>query len=813
MDLLLQNVRFAVRTLRRNRLFTVFSVLTLGLGIGANTAVFSVIRGVLLEPLPYANADRLLLVRQAAPLAGRANASVSVRELYDYREQTASFDALVEYHQMNFDLLGHGDPDRVNTGVVSHDFFDVLGIRPILGRTFVEGDDAPGADAVLVLSHSYWEKAFGSDPSVVGRVFQMNDRPHTVIGVLPAVPMYPQENDVYMSVSACPFRAAAETRMQQNRRAFSALTVFGRMKPGIARAQAESDVEAVCRRFTSENPSVYPASSGFGATTLAIQTELTRQARPLLLILLGTTALVLLIACANVANLSLARLLRRERELAVRAALGAGRGQLIRQLLTESTLLSLAGGAAGLLVANSTLSLLTAFVGRFTPRTGEIRIDLTVLLYTLALSLVTGIVFGTLPAFSSRAELVGALKAGSKGAGDSPTRRRVQNALIVGQVAMSVVLLVGAGLLLASLFRLQRVDGGYNGDDVTAGEVFPNFTKYGAPADQQRFYEAALSQLEQEPGVLRATVTNAVPLSAIRPGSNPVLIKGGAESANAERPTADLSVVTPGYFAILDIPVLEGRDFTAADKRIGAPVVIVNQTMAKHWEHGSALGGQISVDGGQTWATVVGVAGDVRQYGLDHAIVPQLFFPLSQSSGIGGGRFLVRSHADPATVARVLRSSIHAVDPDMPIKNVTTMAELRDRFLETPRVTAWLLTIFAALAFAVTISGISGVIALSVSQRIEEFGVRMALGASRPRVLGLVVGQGIRLVVLGLVVGLAGSFIVTRVLGAYLFATRPTDPLTLVLVSLSVVLTGAASCAGPAWRAATADPLRALRAD
>src|SRR4051812_49426218 len=271
MDLLLHDIRFGVRTLIRNRVFTAFAVLTLGLGIGANTAIFSVIDGVLLKPLPYANGDRLLLIRQSAPLAGRANANVAIKELYDYREQTAAFDALVEYHQMNFDLLRHGDPDRVNTGVVSHDFFDVLGIKPLLGRTFRADDDRPGADAVLVLSHSYWEKTFGSDPQIIGRVFEMNDRPHTVVGVLPAVPMYPQENDVYMSVSACPFRAAAEKRINQNRRAFAALTVFGRLKPGVTQARANADVDAICGRFTSENRGVYAASSGFMATTLPVR--------------------------------------------------------------------------------------------------------------------------------------------------------------------------------------------------------------------------------------------------------------------------------------------------------------------------------------------------------------------------------------------------------------------------------------------------------------------------------------------------------------------------------------------------------------
>jgi putative ABC transport system permease protein len=812
MDTLLHNIRFAFRTLRKNRLFAIFAVLTLGLGIGANTAIFSVIDGVLLKPLPYESGDRLLLVRQSAPLAGRPNAGVSIKELYDYREQTASFDALVEYHQMNFDLLTKGEPDRVNTGVVSHDFFNVLGIRPILGRTFLSGDDAAGADAVLVLSNSYWRKAFGADPGIVGRVFQMNDRPHTVVGVLPAVPLYPQENDVYMSVSACPFRAASEKRIAQNRRAFAALTVFGRLKAAVTRDQATADVRRVVDTFTNDNRGVYPAASGFTATTLPVRDELTRGARPLLLILLGTTAFVLLIACSNIANLSLARLLRRERELAVRAALGAGRRQLIAQLLTESIILSLAGGVVGLVFASSTLSMLTAFIGRFTERTTEIQIDPRVLVFTIGISFVTGIIFGILPALSTRADLVSSMKQGSKGAGDSPGRRRLQSGLIVVQVAVSVVLLVGAGLLLASLFRLRQVDPGYRGERVLSAEAFPNFTKYPQAAAQRQFYETALLRLESEPGVASAAVTNAVPLSAITPGANPVVIKG-EDASTGKQPTTDLNIASPGYFATLDIPILDGRDFAKADTSECLPVAIINKTMTKYWQKANPIGSQISFDNGKTWVTVVGVAGDTRQYGLDRDSPPQVFIPLSQAGGIGGGRFIVRTQADPLAFGQALRNAIHAVDPDMPVKNVTTLMELRDQALATPKLTALLLTLFAALALAVTISGISGVIAISVSHRMEEFGLRMALGATRPMILNQVVWQGLKLVIVGLVIGVAASFATTRVLSTYLYATTATDPVTLAAVCVAFIAAGAASCLAPAWRATAVDPLTALRAE
>ena len=813
MDHLLRDIRYGIRTLSKNRAFTALAVVTLGLGIGANTAIFSVIEGVLLKPLPYTNGDRLVLVRQSAPLAGQPNAGVSIRELYDYREQTRAFDALVEYHQMNFDLLKRGEPDRVNVGVVSHDFFDVLGIQPILGRTFVASDDAMGADAVLILSYSYWQTRFGGDQSIVGQVFQMNDRPHTVIGVLPNVPHYPQENDVYMPVSACPFRAAAERRIAQNRRAFG-LIVFGRLKSGVTTGQATKDVEAICGRFTRENPKVYRPGSGFAASTLEVREALTSNARPMLLILLATTGFVLLIACANVANLMLARLLRRDRELAVRTALGAGRGQLVRQLLTESLLLSLAGGALGLLFASSTLAMLTSFVARFTARTGEIGVDPRVLVFALLVSLATGIAFGIFPALNARVDLNAAMKQGGRGSGVGRSHRRMQNTLIVAQVAVSVVLLVGAGLLLASFYRLQKVNPGYRTDHVLSAEAFTNFSKYPNLDSQLRFYKPVLERLKAEPGVVSAAVTNAVPLSATAaPFNNPFAIEGHATDDPDKRPTADVRVASPDYFKTLGVPIVSGRTFTDLDEQTDAPpVVVINRAMLRYWEGQDPVGSRVSFDPQQRqWATVVGVVGDVRQFGLEQSIA-QVYQPMSQSQGFGG-RFVVRTTGDPMAAARALREDIHAVDAAMPVVNVKTLEDLRDGYLATPKLTALLLTVFAGLALVVTMAGITGVIGTSVSQRAHEFGVRMALGASRERVLGLVIGQGLMLVLAGLGAGILASLALARVLASYLYQTEPTDPAALAFVAIAFLAAGLAACAGPAWRATTVDPMTALRAD
>jgi predicted permease len=814
LDELWLDLRFAARTLAKSRAFALLAVLTLGLGIGANTAIFSVIYGVLLKPLPYAEGDRLVLVRQSAPLVGRADVGVSIKEFFTYRDQaTADFDALVEFHQMNFDLLKRGEPDRVNTGVVSPNFFDVLGIKPILGRSFVPDDDKPGAPAVLVISYSYWQRKFGGDTAIVGQVFEMNDRPHTVVGVLPNVPHYPQENDVYMPTSACPFRAAAETRIDQNARVFSILNVFGKLKPGVSRERAAANIDVLCQRFVAADKTAYRPGTGFTATTLGVREEMTRNARPLLFILLGTTGLVLLIACANVANLTLARLLRRDREFAVRTALGAGRSRLVRQLLTESTVLSVAGGLLGLWLAAWATDMLTTFVGRFTPRTGEIAIDWCVLLFTVAVSMVTGVLFGIIPALASRVDLAGAMKQGSKGAGESAGRRRLQGSLIVAQVAISVVLLVGAGLLLTSFYKLQSVDPGYRADRVMSAELFTNFSKYPNVDTQRRFYLPLIERLQAQPGVISVAVTNAVPLRASQPGSAPFQIEGRTDDNAERRPTADLRVVSSDFFKTIGVPLVSGRAFAESDGEEAPAVVVINRAMMRYWDRTDPVGSRISLDAGRTWSTIVGVVGDVKQFGLDRDAVAQVYTPLRQTANGLGGLVLVRASGDTASTARAIRDAAWAIDPNMPVQNVRTLDEIRDRYLATPRLTAILLTLFATLALLVTMAGVTGVIATSVSQRTQEFGVRMALGASRSTVLQLVIRQGLALVLAGLAVGVAGAFAATRVLSAYLFDTRPTDPLTLFLVGAALVAAGIVACAGPAWRATTVDPMMALRSE
>src|SRR4051812_43445547 len=514
-DTLAQDVRFALRNLRKYPSYTAVVLLTLALGIGANTAIFSVVHAVLLRPLPYANGDRLIEIRQQAAKAGVANAGVSVKEVNDYRTQTDALDAVLEYHQMSFNMLGRGEASRVQTGVVSANFFDVLGVQPILGRTFRADDDSPNAPAVLVLSHAYWRNTLGGDPNIVGRTFELNDRIHTVVGVLPAIPQFPQSDppdDVYMPPSACPFRSNPQTIENRNARM---LTAIGRLKPGATLERAQRDLAVVTQRLSAEYPDSYNAkNTGFQASAFSVHDELTRQARPTLLILLAVSGFVLLLVSANIANLALARVIGRERELALLSALGAGRGRIARQLLTESTLLAVAGGALGLLVGWLVRDLLVAFTARFTPRAEEIAIDGTVLAFTGAVSIFTGLLFGLLPAFTRRSE-ASVKDSGQRTVGGG--RLGARNALIVAQVAISFVLLVGAGLLVRSFIKLQQVDAGFRTDRVITALVSLDFVKYNTPVLRRAFFTSVLDKVSAEPGLESAAFGISVPLDQAAP--------------------------------------------------------------------------------------------------------------------------------------------------------------------------------------------------------------------------------------------------------------------------------------------------------
>ena len=810
-DMLTQDVRFALRNLRKYPSYTAIVLLTLGLGIGANTAIFSVVHAVLLRPLPYANGDRLIEVRQEQPKSGVANVGVSVKEITDYRAQTESLDAVVEYHQMSFNMLGRGEATRVQTGVVSANFFEVLGVTPLLGRSFREDDDSKNAPAVLMLSYSYWKNALGGDPSVVGRTFELNDRIHTVVGVLPPIPQFPASdppNDVYMPPSACPFRSNPQNIAN---RSFRLLSAIGRLKPGASLERARHELAVVNSRLGAEYPEAYDtAHTGFTASALSVQDELTREARPTLLMLLATTGFVLLLVAANVANLSLARVMGRQRELALRSALGAGRGRIVRQLLTESTLLAVAGGGLGLLVGWLVRDLLVAFTARFTPRAEEIVIDGVVLAFTFGVSVFTGLLFGLLPALTRRND-ASVKDAGHRTVGG--TRLGARNVLIVAQVAISFMLLVGAGLLIRSFIKLQQVDAGFRTDRVLTALVSLDFVKYHTPVLRRAFFKSVMDKVEAEPGLESAAFGISVPLDQAAPFLTGFIVEGQAPGDRRTQPRLDFKYASPNYFKTIGMTLLSGRAFTGADDAAAPPVAIVNLSMARHnFPDTDAVGRRISLDDGRTWLTIVGVVNDAHDYGMAEKPTDEMYRAFAQTGPLSAS-LLVRTAAEPGAFARRIPAAVRTVDPRQPVSQIRTLEAIRSHSLAPPRLTAMLVTLFAAVALIITAASIAGVVSFSVNQRTTEIGVRMALGAPRSSVVRMIVGQGLTPVTIGLAWGLAGALMMTRVVARLLFAVEPTDPITYAAVVATLAAVAALACLVPARRAAAIDPMQALRAD
>jgi len=810
LETVLQDVRYGTRVLRKNPGFSLLVVLTLALGIGANTAIFSVVYGVLLRPLPYAHGGQLVVLHQGAR-AQSGDIPFSYKELVDYREQSKALDALVEYHSMPFLLLGDDSAERVQTAVVSANFFDVLGVKPVLGRTFLASDESSSADAVLVLSYQYWQSHQGGDPNIVGKVFHMNNRPHTVIGVLPPVPQYPAENDVYMPTSQCPFRSSQA--FMANRKA-RMMTAFGRLKPAVALSTAQADLSIIASRMESANPDVYPKADGYGIAVAPLQEDLTRRARTTLLVLLGAAGFVLLIACANVANLMLARLLKRERELAVRSALGATRARLARQLLTETVLLALSGGVLGLLLAYPTLTLLVRFAARFTTRASEVRIDGVVLAFTLGMSVLSGLVFGFAPALSSRERVSNALKQGSGQTTSNRRRQRLRAGLVVVQIAVSFILLIGAGLMIRSFEKLMSVDPGFSPERVLTLNLSPNFSRYTKPEQFVALGDNILRSIRAVGGVESAALASSFPFNPLAltsgPGSVSFDIEGRPVSSGDLQPHVDTTAVSPGYFETIRQPLLRGRTFSDHDDAKAVQVAIINQSMAFHrFATQDPLGKRISFDAGKTWIMIAGVVGDAREYGLERAVGDEVYLPVDQSGFAGS--LVVRTTIDPLSMTSLLRKALHDVDPQLAVDQVETIERLQHESLASPRITTILLGIFAGLALVISASGIAGIMALTVSQRTRELGIRMALGQSKSSVVGMVVRQGLAVALAGTAMGLIGAMAFARLLSSLLYATSPTDISTFAGVSFLFVAVAGLACFLPARRVTLIDPFTALR--
>jgi putative ABC transport system permease protein len=832
-----QDVRYGVRSLRRSKGFALVIIVTMALGVGANTAIFSVVNAVLLRPLPYRDGDKIVVLHHGQGDAVANDMGFSVKDIADYR-RGRSFSDIVEFHNMFFNLLGRGEPERVSTGVVSANYFDVLGVQPLYGRTFVAHDDTAGAPAVLVLSHQYWERSFGGDPNIVGQVFRMNDKPHTVVGVLPAVPQYPLDVDVYMPSSACPFRSSKPTVEARQGRM---MTAFARVRPEVTASKSQADLDIAAAQLAKEYPDDYP-QTGFRALEVPLKEELTRNFKPTLWILLGTAGFVLLIVCASIANLLLARMVRREREISVRAALGATRARLLRQLLTESLLLAVTGGLLGLLLSAFTLKLLVAFTERFTARASEITIDLNVLFFTLGVSVLTGLIFGSIPGFSKRLDMAPALRDGGR---SSHSTQPLRSVLIVAQVSASFMLLIAAGLTLRSLIKVQSLDPGFRTENILTLRADMSFDRVPleTPGPESRRLRSAYwtgfeERLKALPGMISVGGGGTFPLNAESPFPNGFEREFHPAPPGNPPPQIAFRLATADYFTTLGQPIVAGRAFAATDSADAPSVGIINQSAARHFwgadnPVGSRIRGRLNL-GGRTddWTTIVGVVADVRQQ-LDRPPLEEVYVPVRQVPFFGT-TWIVHSRLTVEDATRQIKAAARAHDPELPVTNFRTLAEVRSTALAPRRVVVALIGLFGLLALVITAAGIAGVIAFSVNQRTQEFGIRMALGARRGRVLALVIREGLVLVTIGLAIGMSGALVLTRLMGAVIFdpptatalagpgglqpltllvnGTQATDVVTYAGVALTLIVVALIACLMPARRAASVDPMVALRA-
>ncbi len=796
MEKLFRDIRFGLRTLVRRPTFTVVAVLTLSLGIGVNTAIFSVINGVLLRPLPYSDPVRLITLRS----------NQSCLDLADVESQSRMFSSLGGMVAQPLDYTAGSEPLQFKIGQVTGGFFETLGVKPARGRTINHDDDKNGAPFVVVLGHSLWVKHFNSDPNIVGKAIPLSGNVYTIIGVMPARFTSPRETtEAWTPVHVSNAVAA-------NFRGVHFLRTYGRLAPGASLDQARSEMQTIDKNLAAQ----YPADNKNRATVLIpLHERVVGESRRSLLILFAAVSLVLLIACANFANLLLARSAEREREFTIRTALGAGRWRLIRQLLTESVLVSLAGGVLGLILAIWGTSLLVALQPENLPRVDEIGIDARVLGFTLGLSLLTGIVFGLLPAWSvSRANVNEALKEGGRGASAGAARQRLRSAFVIVELAVALVLLVGAGLLLKTFSKLRSVDPGFTPDHLATMRIELPEARYKEVGPQTRFRTQVLDRINSLPGV-QAAMISELPLSGDSLDHD-FVIDGRPDIAPGDEPSLETRSVMGDYFHAMGIPLQKGRDFGPQDFVDKAPLVgIANEAMVRqYFSNEEPLGKRVRWVRNATvqWITIVGVVGDVKHFGLDVPELPALYSPYTQIAPWKRWMTLVaRTQSDAAGMIQPIKEQVWKVDSQLPLTKVSTMDEVTAESFAARRFNMLLLSIFAVLALVLSAVGIYGVMSYAVTQRTQEIGIRMALGAQTSDVLKLVIKNGMTLIVIGVVLGLAGAIAATRLLTTLLFGVTPTDTMTYAVVSLVLIGVALLACYLPALRATKVDPLVALR--
>ena len=804
MESLVSDFRYAVRSIIKRPGFAAIAVITLALGVGANSAIFSTVYALLINPLPFPDQDRIVAIWDKNPSRGVERNEVTVANYLDWRAQNQSFEHLALERWWSTNLTAGDSPERVQGFLVTANFLDVLGVKPIKGRNFAEDENQPGKDAVALITYSLWQRRFGSDPNIVNQKITTNGVVRTVIGLLPEDFNYPKGAEVYAPIALTP-------ELMKSRQNHSYYAI-GRLKPGVSLQSAQADIDTIAARLAVQYPDT---NIGWGAGVHPIVADTVRMYSTALWVMMCAVGFVLLIACANVANLMLARASGRQKEIALRSALGASRWRIVRQLLVESLIIALIGGAAGVLVAFWGVDLLKASnpgeAAKYAPGWKNLGINFPVLLFTLSISVVSGLLFGLAPAWQvSKPDLNDALKEG--GRHSSSGSRRLRSLLVISEVALSLVLLIGAGLLFRSFLALLKTDAGFNPDGVLTMNLNLPVARYRDEKQRGNFYADLVQRVKTLPGVQSAAVVNYLPLGGAN-SSDTFLVEGQPEPARGQENSGRYRVCTPDYFQTMGISVLKGRAFTDQDQSGAKPVIIVNETLARrYWPNGEALGKRIRFEGPldkSPWMEVVGIVQDVK-HDLNLPITPDYYLPHAQDSW-NAMVLVARTTVDPGSMAGPIRQQVLAIDKDQPVFGVYTMREVRAISITLYTFGFAMMAIFAIVALVLASIGIYGVMAFAVTQRTQEIGIRMALGARAADVLKLVVANGMSLAGFGVIAGLAGAFGLTRLMASLLFNVSPTDMVTFALVTIGLLLVALIACYIPARRATKVDPLTALR--
>jgi putative ABC transport system permease protein len=816
METLFKDIRYGIRGLLKRPGFTAVAIITLALGIGANTAIFSVVNAVVLRPLPYAEPERLMTLWETMP--GSDQRSVAPGNFVDWRTQNKTFQDMAAMFYANFNLTSDGEPDRIDGATITSNLMSVLGAAVQLGRTFQPDDDEQQDRSVVLISHGLWQRRFAGDPNVIGRTITIDETPHTVIGVMRAGFKFPERSDLWVlgrNRGAVPTSLISQvpTNDWVHERDAHFIRVIGRLRPGVTLSQAQSDIAAISRRAEQEFPKT---NGGLGSNVVPLHTQVVGDVRRMLFILLGAVGFVLLIACTNVANLMLARATQRDREIAIRTAVGASRLRLIRQLLTESLLLSVVGGLAGLIVSIWAVDLFVKLSPGDIPRLNEAGVDLRLLGFTLLVSLLIGIGFGLLPAFqATRTNLNSSLKEGGTKASEGRQRRGARNVLVITEVALAQVLLIGAALLAISYVRVTQINPGFNPDRVLTAKIAPSAKKYPDPKTRSAFYTAVLEHLQGLPGVESAGMVMSLPLtgSSMNRGFR---VEGRPEPRADENVTMDFQIVSPGYFSTMEIPIKRGRGLNAADVETNEHVVIINETMARHyWPSEDPVGKRLAIGESSkdtSWRTIVGVVGDNRHASLSEPPVPTAFIAYRQDfESWPRMGFVIKAKPEAASLSSAVRKELAAIDPAQPVYAIEPMENLLHTSVAQRRFLMLLLGSLSSIALILALVGVYGVISFSVIERTQEIGIRMALGARAADVLKMVLVQAMRVTLVGIVIGLGAAFALTRLLASLLFEVSATDLRTFSIVAELLGAVALFACYIPARRATKVDPLVALR--